>query len=297
MLRQVARFLDHLAFERGLSPNTRAAYETDLRHFVGFLQERHAARTFGDVTRDHISEYLSLLRKEGYQSTTRSRRLIAIKVLFAFLEGEGLLPVNPAAIIPSPALGRQLPHTITEAEIRQLLEAIPPDGDLNIRDRALLETLYACGLRVSEAVHLTLSDFRPDDRVIRCRGKGNKQRLIPIGHTACSWLQRYLAETRPRLADEAACGQTLFLSRFGKALSRQAIFQMLEKRAKLAGIAPHLSPHVLRHCFASHLLAHGAQIRAIQEMLGHADIATTQIYTHVDTIQLQSTHARFHPRH
>ena len=119
MLRQVAQFLDHLAFERGLSPNTRTAYETDLRHFVGFLQERHAVRSFGDVTRDQISEYLALLRKQGFQSATRSRRLIAIKVLFAFLEGEGLLPANPAAIIPSPALGRQLPHTITEAEIRQ----------------------------------------------------------------------------------------------------------------------------------------------------------------------------------
>ncbi|MBP5320388.1 MAG: site-specific tyrosine recombinase XerD [Kiritimatiellae bacterium] len=297
MLDQVAKFLDHLTFERGLSPHTREAYETDLRGFVRFLQERYAVTSFSAVTRDQIAAYLADQRTKGFQPATRSRRLVAIKVLFAFLEAERLIPANPAAIIASPAMGRNLPHTLTEAEVRQLLEAIPADGPLNIRDRALLETLYACGLRVSEAVHLSLSDFRSDEGTIRCRGKGNKQRIIPIGRSALAWLQRYLSEVRPRIADRAACGQTLFLSRFGRALTRQAIFLMLEKRARLANIAPHLSPHVLRHCFASHLLAHGAQIRAIQEMLGHANIATTQIYTHVDTLQLQAIHARFHPRH
>ena len=296
MRTQVEKFLDHIAYERGLSENTRAAYAADLETFIAFLEKDGKATTFAAVTRNHVAAFLDQQRKLGFRASTRARRLVAIKVLFAFLAGEGVIPADIAALMNAPRKGRTLPRTLSEEEVASLLAAIDGDAPLTVRDRSMLELFYACGLRVSEVASLRLSDVRLDDAVIACVGKGNKQRLVPLGAVAEAWLRRYLAESRPRLARGNTTQSTLYLTVRGAPFTRQGIFAMLRKRAGEAALARSISPHVLRHCFASHLLAHGAQIRAIQEMLGHADIATTQVYTHVDDGQARATHARFHPR-
>jgi integrase/recombinase XerD len=296
MRTQVEKFLDHIAYERGLSENTRAAYAADLETFIAFLEKDGKATTFAAVTRNHVAAFLDQQRKLGFRASTRARRLVAIKVLFAFLAGEGVIPADIAALMNAPRKGRTLPRTLSEEEVASLLAAIDGDAPLTVRDRSMLELFYACGLRVSEVASLRLSDVRLDDAVIACVGKGNKQRLVPLGAVAEAWLRRYLTESRPRLARGNTVQGTLYLTVRGAPFTRQGIFAMLRKRAGEAALARSISPHVLRHCFASHLLAHGAQIRAIQEMLGHADIATTQVYTHVDDGQARATHARFHPR-
>jgi len=294
---QVEQFLDHMAYERGLAENTRAAYASDLAAFVGFLQRSGAARSFATVTRTHVAAFLEEQRRLGFRASTRARRLIAVKVLFAFLAAEGVVPVDVVAVLNAPAKGRVLPRTLSEQEVARLLASVAGDTALAVRDRSLLELLYACGLRVSEAVSLQVGDVRLDEGVVACIGKGDKQRLVPLGAVAAAWLRRYLAEARPRLARGNAVENTLYVTVRGARFTRQGVFAMLRKRATGAALDRSVSPHVLRHCFASHLLAHGAQIRAIQEMLGHADIATTQIYTHVDQGLVCATHARFHPRH
>jgi integrase/recombinase XerD len=295
---QIAHFLDHIAYERGLAANTRAAYETDLLLFAAFLEGRCGVTQFAQVTRDHIAAFLDDQRLQSMKATTRARRLVAIKVLFAYLSAEGSVPVDVTAVMDAPGKGRQLPHTLSEEEVARLLDSVSGDTAHDVRDRCMLELFYACGLRVSEVAALRIADVRLEEGIVRCVGKGDKQRVIPLGAQAAHWLRRYLAESRPRFArggSESTDG--LFLTQRGRAFTRQGIFMMLVKRAQAAQIGSALSPHVLRHCFASHLLAHGAQIRAIQEMLGHADIATTQVYTHVDERHVTHTHARFHPRH
>jgi integrase/recombinase XerD len=267
-----------------------------LETFIAFLEKDGKATTFAAVTRNHVAAFLDQQRKLGFRASTRARRLVAIKVLFAFLAGEGVIPADIAALMNAPRKGRTLPRTLSEEEVASLLAAIDGDAPLTVRDRSMLELFYACGLRVSEVASLRLSDVRLDDAVIACVGKGNKQRLVPLGAVAEAWLRRYLTESRPRLARGNTVQGTLYLTVRGAPFTRQGIFAMLRKRAEEAALARSISPHVLRHCFASHLLAHGAQIRAIQEMLGHADIATTQVYTHVDDGQARATHARFHPR-
>lgn len=297
MRRQVAQFLDHIAYERGLSANTRAAYESDLLFFVTYLTQRGLARSFGDVTRDHIAAFLEAQRRQGLHAATRARHLIAIKVLLSFLCSEGVVPANVTSVMSAPAKGRVLPRTFSEEEVARLIGSVSGDTAFDVRDRAMLELFYACGLRVSELTALRVGDVRFAEGLVRCTGKGDKQRMIPLGEVAACWVRRYLDQARPGFArgnTEEAC---LFLTRLGSPFTRQGVFVMLQKRVSAARIDASLSPHVLRHCFASHLLAHGAQIRAIQEMLGHADIATTQIYTHVDEGQVTRTHAQFHPRH
>ena len=294
---QVARFLDHIAYERGLAENTRVAYESDLFAFVAFLEQRQGVRIFPDVTRQHIAAFLDEQRRMGFKAATRARRMVAIKVLFGFLAAEGIVPVNITAVMHSLAKGRVLPRTLSEDEIARLIASVNGDSVHAVRDRSMLELFYACGLRVSEVTALRVGDVRLEERLVSCTGKGDKQRLIPLGDAAGEWVRRYLAEARPRLVRGNTSEPGLYLTRLGAPFTRQGVFDMLRKRACAANVGVSLSPHVLRHCFASHLLAHGAQIRAIQEMLGHADIATTQIYTHVDDGQTVRTHALFHPRH
>jgi len=297
MRRQVAQFLDHIAYERGLSLNTRAAYESDLSAFVTFLETTAAARSFPEVTREHVAAFLEEQRRRGMRTTTRARRLIAIKVLFAFLSAEGAVPTNVTAVMAAPAKGRVLPRTLSEEEVARLINSVSGDTAYDVRDRCMLELFYGCGLRVSEVTALRAGDVRLEEGLVRCTGKGDKERVIPLGAVAERWVRRYLAEARPRFARGDAAEPHLFLTQRGAPFTRQGVFVMLQKRARAAQIGASLSPHVLRHCFATHLLAHGAQIRAIQEMLGHADIATTQIYTHVDEGLVTRTHAQFHPRH
>ena len=297
MREQVAQFLDHIAYERGLSENTRIAYESDLAIFVTFLQQKQCVRAFPDVTRQHIAAFLEEQRKQEFRAATRARRMVAIKVFFGFLAAERVIPADITSVMNTPAQGRVLPRTLSETDVARLIASVNGDSVYAVRDRSMLELFYACGLRVSEITALRVSDVRLDERLVSCTGKGNKQRLIPLGDVASEWVQRYLHEARPRLAHGNTVEPSLYLTRLAAPFTRQGVFEMLRKRAGEADIGMAVSPHVLRHCFASHLLAHGAQIRAIQEMLGHADIATTQVYTHVDEGQTVRTHALFHPRH
>lgn len=293
----IAQFLDHIACERGLSANTRAAYENDLTAFREYLQTRCGVSDFGLATRDHIAGFLSGQRRKGMRPATVARRLVAVRIFFAFLCAEGYLANNVTEVMSSPRKGRVLPRTLSEADVGTLLTSICGERPFDVRDRSMLELFYACGLRVSEVIALRVSDVRIEERLVRCVGKGNKQRVVPLGNQASQWLTRYLALSRPAFAKGDASEQAFFLTRRGAPFTRQGVFDMLVKRARAARIGARLSPHVLRHCFASHLLAHGANVRAIQEMLGHADIATTQVYTHVDVEHVTRTHALFHPRH
>jgi integrase/recombinase XerD len=296
MRSEAARFLDAIAYERGLSEHTRAAYERDLSDFFAYLESIAKVASFSEVTREHIADYLLYEKRQGLSIATRARRLVSIKVLFDYLVAEGHLRSNVSETVESAKRGRLLPRTLSEQEIGTLLNSIEGVTPQSIRDRCMLELFYACGLRVSEVVNLRVGDIRMDETLVRCIGKGDKQRFVPIGSEACGWLNKYLAEARPALCTRDTTQSGLFLTRFGKPFTRQGIFDMLLKRAKAAGLTQTISPHVLRHCFATHLLAHGTQIRAIQEMLGHADIATTQVYTHVDDGERVNVHARFHPR-
>jgi integrase/recombinase XerD len=296
MRRQAIHFLDSIAYERGLSKHTRAAYERDLSFFFLFLEEQGHVTALEQITREHIAAFLVHEKRQGLSMATCARRLVAIKVFFSYLMSEGHLRQNVAAVMSSGRHGRVLPRTLSEQDVATLLNAIKGESPFDVRDRCMLELFYASGLRVSEVVNLGIGDVRIDEGVVRCEGKGKRERIVPIGSEACAWLDRYLASARPGFAKRTGDATALFLTRLGTPFTRQGIFDMLVKRARAAGIMSGVSPHVLRHCFATHLLAHGTQIRAIQEMLGHADIATTQIYTHVDDSEVLRTHARFHPR-
>jgi len=291
----LAQFLDHIVYERGLSANTREAYASDLETFAAFLETR-GVRLFNEVTRRHIMDFLSDQKRRGMAVTSIARRLVAIKVLFAYLQGEGLLDRNVAEVMNAPHLWRTLPDILAPTEVAKLVEAASGGKPQAVRDRAILEVFYGCGLRVSEVAALRLPDVQLESGFVRCIGKGNKQRVVPLGQCATDAIQRYLSEVRPKSAANHAEDESLFLSRQGHGFTRQGLYKLIVFYAREAGFSGRVSPHTLRHCFASHLLANGAQLRAIQEMLGHASIATTQIYTHVDQNRLLAVHKKFHPR-
>lgn len=290
----IAAFLDELAYARGLSENTRAAYGSDLRAFCDFLARR-SVHDLSQVRREDIGAFLGTERKAGLAETTRARRLITLKVFFTWLSEERALPRNPAETLERPRLWPSLPGTLTEEEVRALLRAADGETPIAIRNRAILELLYACGLRASELISLEEDDVHLAEAFLRCTGKGQKQRVVPIGSPAIRALEIYREASRPLLA-RGKRSPALFLSNRGRAMSRKTLWRIVVDTAGKAGLWGKVHPHTLRHCFATHLLDHGANIRAIQEMLGHADISTTQIYTHVDTSSLIEMHRRFHPR-
>ncbi len=290
----ITGFIDHLAFARGLSENTRKAYRADLLEFARFLHQV-GIRDFTGVRRASILSFLEQQQQAGMSLATLSRRLVAIKVFMDWLHVEGLIDENVAEIMHAPKLWRTLPEILSQEQVQRLITVVSSDKPTARRDRAILELFYACGLRVSELAGLRLEDVHFSAGYVRCTGKGGRQRVIPFGGAADAAMHLYLAEARPRLHPQP--NQTaFFISNRGTPLCRQTIWRALARYARQAGITSHVSPHVLRHCFASHLLANGAQLRAIQEMLGHADIATTQIYTHVDPGRLLAVHRRYHPR-
>ncbi len=288
------QFLDHLSAERGLSPHTLSAYSSDLRLFLDCLAHRGVA-SINAMRRKHIVDFLLEERETGKRTSTVGRRLAAIKTFLRYLQREGLLAANPADAMDSPRWGRILPDALTVRETERLLAQPDLRRRLGLRDRALLETMYAAGLRVSEAAGLTLDDIRFEDGFLRCTGKGRKERLVPLGESARTFLRRYIEEERPRLARGGET-RTLFLSARRRALNRRTIWRLVRFYARRAGIEKRVHPHTLRHTFATHLLANDAPLRVIQEMLGHADIGTTQIYTHVDSSHLRAVHQRYHPR-
>ncbi len=290
----ISQFLDHVGLERGLSPNTRAAYGADLIAFDAFLG-RKGIEAFNDVMRQHILDYLMAERERGQAVSSISRRLVAIKVFFGFLQREGLLDRNVTEAMDSPKLWRILPGVLSMKEVERLLQTPAGEDRMDLRDKALLELLYATGLRVSELAGLTLDDVHFDSGYVRCLGKGNKVRVVPFGEQARRGLERYLAEGRPKFARPNTGGH-VFLTQRGTGFSRKGIWKLIRDQARRAGIEKPVHPHTLRHSFASHLLANGAPLRVIQEMLGHADIATTQVYTHVDDGRLRQVHHQYHPR-
>lgn len=290
----VHQFLDYLAFERGLSENTRAAYRSDLVHFQAYLEKR-ALRSPNRVTRRHILDYLMAEKDRGLKTNSISRRLVSIKMLFGYLQREGLLDRNVSEVMESPRLWKVLPGVLSFREVERLLAAPAGEDRISMRDKALLELLYASGLRVSEIADLRIEDLHFDAGYLRCRGKGSKTRIVPFGGDADAALHRYLAGARPRF-ERGGGDDRVFLTYRGRGFTRKGLWKLIKQYARRAGIQRPVSPHTLRHSFASHLLANGAPLRVIQEMLGHADIATTQVYTHVDQGRLQAVHAKYHPR-
>lgn len=302
----VDAFLGHLTIERGLAANTRRAYREDLLELTGFFQRRRLDQ-INDVQAKHITEFLLAQRKPGATARgnvretglavrTITRQLAATRMFFRYLLREKLIAIDPTQNIDTPKLWRNLPVTLDYAGIERLLAAPRHRTKLGLRDRALLELMYASGLRISEIANLTINELNLDAGFLRTTGKGNKDRIVPVGKTATDWLRRYLTDSRPRLGQSPQSQSQVFLSTQGTKLSTKTIWQLVKKYARAAGLPATIKPHTLRHSFATHLLEHGGDLRVIQEMLGHADISTTQIYTHVDQKRLKETHYRFHPR-
>ncbi len=288
------RYLSHLAVERGLSRNSLEAYDRDLRRYLGRLGACGVSAA-GQVARAHISGFLVELAGYGLSPVTLARTISAIRGFHRFLSGEGLAPSDPSADLESPKPPQRLPEVLDYPSIERLLSQPDPSSPLGLRDRAMLELMYACGLRVSELLALSLKDLFFGEGFLRCLGKGSKERLIPVGGSAVEWVCRYAGEARPALAGKQET-ETLFLNCRGRPLSRMGFWKILKSYAAKAGIRKRVHPHILRHSFATHLLEGGADLRSVQEMLGHADISTTQIYTHVDREYLKEVHRQFHPR-
>lgn len=291
---QINAFLDQLVMERGLSVNTRAAYGRDIKHFTAFL-EKKGIDSLDAVSRTDIVDFMSDELSRGFNDTTLARRFISVKVFFTWLFDEGQLAENPVSSLQRPRTWQRLPEALTEAQTRRLVEAADGSTAHELRDRAILELLYACGLRASELIRLTLDDVRLEESFLRCTGKGNKQRVVPIGSSALDSLRTYLSYARPSLAGEDG-DTSFFLTQRGTGMCREQLWRIVKRYADKSGLSGEVHPHTLRHCFATHLLSHGANVRAIQEMLGHADISTTQLYTHVDRDRLVETFRKFHPR-
>ena len=282
--------------EEGLAENSTVSYASDLRIFAGYLAERGITAADA-ITREHVVGFLKESRARGFKGSTRARRTVAIRMWLKFLKARGRIANNPAALMDPPKKERALPRTLSEAEVAAVLDGIAGDAPRDLRDRAMLETLYGCGLRVTELCQLRLEDVVDGGELVRILGKGSKERLVPVGGAAGRALAAYIASARGSFARGNATERRLFLTRLARPFTRQGVFKIIRERSAAAGIAPErVSPHVFRHCFASHMLAHGADIRAIQELLGHADISTTQIYTHVDRGRFAEVH-RLHPRH
>jgi len=288
----IARYLDHLSAERGLASNTILAYRRDLE-----LLARHlpGPRTPQRARAQDLLSVLRRLRAEGRSPRSLARWLVAVKGFFAFLVQEGIAREDPAALLEAPRLWRSLPHVLSDQEVESLLAAPDPLEPRGARDAAMLEVLYATGLRVSELVGLRLADFHADAGYVRCMGKGSKERVVPIGAEAARALRAYLGGARAALT-RSRRSDALFLNRAGARLTRQGFWKILRAYGRKVGIHTPLSPHTLRHSFATHLLEHGADLRSVQLMLGHADISTTQIYTHVNRERLRRLYRDFHPR-
>ncbi len=291
----VGPFLHFLMAECGVSPNTLAAYRADLSHFNAW-RRTHAPGPVAGLDPLVLTGYVDDLVQRGLAPASIARHLASLSTFFRYLIQEGLAGENLARLLISPRLWDRLPTVLSPRQVAALLDSPSADTPLGQRDRAILETLYATGCRVSEVAGLTRFDVDLTARVARCIGKGNKQRLVPLGQRACSALQLYLESVRPRLVRPGRPCDETFLSRNGQPLSRVTIWRIVKQAARRAGLPARVSPHTLRHSFATHLLAGGADLRVVQEMLGHASIATTQIYTRVETSRLREIHGRCHPR-
>lgn len=287
------RFLDHLWLEDGLAKNTLNSYRQDLAGFADWLQQSRSAGML-EAAEDDIQGYIAL-RFPQSKPRSISRLIASLRRFYRYALRESLVSADPTIRIETPKLPRSLPKSLSEEDVERLIEAPDTNTDLGLRDRAMLETLYATGLRVSELVGLQVTELSLSDGVVRVTGKGSKTRLVPLGEQAVEWLMRYLAEGRPAIL-QRRLNDHLFVTQRGDGMTRQAFWYLIKRYAARAEITTSLSPHVLRHAFATHLLNHGADLRVVQMLLGHADISTTQIYTHVARERLKQLHQTHHPR-
>ena len=293
MRQAIDAYLAHLRLERGLSPTTLSSYAQDLRRFEQFCRERRM-EALERIRPVFVREFLQWLRARSAPATV-ARKLACLKGFFRFLTAQGLLKENPTGFIESPRLWRRLPQTLSEGEVAQLLGA-PEEEGLGLRDHALLELLYGAGLRVSEASALNLEQLNFEVGFVRCIGKGNKERLVPLGRFAQAALKTYAEAIRPALVHRRPGETAVFVNRSGGRLTRQRIWQLIRRYAAKGRVMKRIGPHALRHSFATHLLSRGADLRTVQELLGHANISTTQRYTQVDRARLKAIHEQYHPR-
>ena len=288
----ITSFIDYLAVECGSPQNTIAAYRRDLTDFARNLEQ--AGVTINHITTNHVMRYIASLKGQDLADSTIARRLVAVKMFCRFLLRENCIASDPTASLTSPTLWQRIPHVLSVDEINRIL-SLPWEGNIGLRNRAVIELLYATGCRASEMVDLKVTDVSLDNGYLRCIGKGSKERVVPVGAAAIEAIRSYLEKARPGLLREQAT-PNLFLSQHGKPMRREDLWRVVTEAAVRAGISKKIYPHLLRHSFATHLLEGGADLRAVQQMLGHADISTTQIYTHVDRSRLAAVHRKFHPR-
>lgn len=294
MEEEIRQFIVYLGVEKGLSQNTQAAYRRDLNKFMDYLKGKGIS-SLEEVTRSQIVAYLAFLLDYGAAPASVARNLSSIKTFYRFLINEGLIKDNPTENLESPRLKRKLPGVLTVDEVDRLLTMPDPVKPLGIRDRAMFELMYASGMRVSELLALKVDDVNLSAGFAHCMGKGKKERIVPINQTAIEWVTRYLTRTRPMLLNDLG-ERTLFLNAHGQPMTRQGFWKLLSGYARKANIEKEVTPHTLRHSFATHLLENGADLRAVQEMLGHADIGTTQIYTHLTRSRIREVYNASHPR-
>jgi len=290
----IDNFINYLSVERGLSLNTLSSYRRDLNKYITYLKQRNI-NNLGSVSKNDISSFLMSQKDKKLSVNSISRNLVAIKVFHRFLVRERIYKKDPTSLLESPKVWKTIPEVLSLSEIESMLSVVNSRSRLGMRDKAILELMYTTGMRVSELVNLKMENLNLDVGFVRCIGKGHKERIIPIGKKANLVLKRYLDKSRPKLIKDRT-NPILFLSRLGKKISRQSIWKIIKKSVRDAKIKRKIKPHTLRHSFATHLLERGADLRSVQEMLGHADISTTQVYTHINKDHLKRIHQRYHPR-
>ena len=290
----VENFLDFISYEKGLSKNTQLSYKNDLLKFINYLYQKNFAN-FNSLKRNDIRDYLFKLKSDGLKSSSIARQIVSIKKFFEYLLNEGLISEDPSALINSPKIWKTIPETLSVNEVSLLLSYVSNIKKYRhaFRDKVIIELAYACGLRVSEIVNLQINSIYFEESYIQVTGKGQKDRLIPVNKTTLSMIDEYINTERTKFISNS---NFLFISQHKKPLTRQRIWQIIKLHIRNAGIIKNVSPHTLRHSFATHILENGGSLRAIQEMLGHSNISTTEIYTHIEKNRLKNIHEKFHPR-
>lgn len=291
----VEQFLNYLSVERGLARNTIFSYRTDLKKFSFFLKERGEA-SVNNVTREDIRNFLMDLKNKKLSVNSIARNLVSIKSFFKYLVNEKITKDDIAAVLDAPKLWKRLPDTLNIKEVDKIILKANVKNKQGLRDRAILEVLYGTGMRVSEVVTLKLRDINFEVGFLKCKGKGQKERIVPFGGKAQAAISRYLKKARPKFILKKRDVPEIFLSRLGRSISRVSIWKMIKAYTRKANIKKNITPHTLRHSFATHMLEGGADLRVVQELLGHADISTTQVYTHINKDRLKSIHHKYHPR-
>jgi len=288
-------YLAHIKLEKNLSQNTVSSYKNDLNAFISFLKDSGIDDP-SDISSEHIGSFFKTLKELGLLGSSSARYFSSLKGFFLYLLKNKYIVKNPIEKITAPRISKKLPGVLDVNEVEKILSAPDANDKLGLRDKAMLELFYACGTRVSELINIKVNDLFFEDEIIRVFGKGSKERLIPVGSSAVKWVGEYLKKSRPLLMKKSKSENNLFLNSRGSKLSRMGIWKIIDRYVKQAGIEKDVHPHTFRHSFATHLLEGGADLRAVQEMLGHADISTTQIYTHIDRDYIKQVHKQYHPR-